>query len=126
MLIVYVLCMCSYCWILCWQSGVGVYSQDQLVVRVFCGVGVYFLSHIVVSVAVGGRMDVVSVCADDRVAVYMDGNDGNPILSKYVFRDSVFDSVWDEDSAFCFDVCVVSVMLGFVHVSGVPVFGFLE
>ena len=48
------------------------------------------------------------------------------ILSVYVFRDSVFDSVWDEDSAFCFDVCVVSVMLGFVHVSGVPIFGFLE
>ena len=92
-------------------------------VRVLCGVCVYFLSHVVVSVAVGGRMDVVSVCADDRVAVYMDGN---PVLSMYVFRDSVFDTVWDEDSAFCFNVCVVGVMWRFMHVSGVPIFGFLE
>ena len=92
-------------------------------VRVFCGVGVDFLSHIVVSVAVGSRMDVVGVCADDRVAVYVDGN---PVLSMYVFRDSVFDPVWDEDSAFCFNVCVVGVMWGFMHVSGVPFFGFLE
>ena len=92
-------------------------------VRVLSGACVNFLSHVVVPVAVSGRVDVVGVCTDYRVAVDMDGE---PVLSVYVFRDSVFDSVWDEDSAFCFDVCVVSVMLGFVHVSGVPVFGFLE
>ena len=92
-------------------------------VRVLSGLCVDFLSHVVVPVAVSRRMDVVGMSADDRVAVDVDGE---PILSVCVFRDSVFHSVWDEDSTFCFDVCVVSVVLGFVHMSGIPVFGFLE
>ena len=63
------------------------------------------------------------MCADDSVSVYVNGY---PILSMYVFSDPVFYSVWNEDSALGFHVCVVCVVWGFVHVSGVPVFGFLE
>ena len=92
-------------------------------VRVFGGACVDFLSHVVVSVAVGRRVDVIGMCADDSIAIDMDGK---PVLSVCVFCDSVFHSVGDEDSAFCFDVCVVCVVLGSVHVSSVPVFGFVK
>ena len=82
-----------------------------------------FLSHDVVSVAVGSGVDVIGVCADNSIAIYVDGE---PVLSVCVFCDSVFHSVRDEDSAFCFYVCVVCVVLRSLHVSSIPVFGFLE
>ena len=91
-------------------------------VRVLSAVCVDFLSHVVVPVAVSRRVDVVGMCSDDRVAVDVAGE---PVLSVCVFRDSVFHSGRDEDSAFCFDVCVVCVVCGFVHVSSVPILGFL-
>lgn len=92
-------------------------------VRVFGGVCVGFLSHGVVPVAVGSGVDVIGVCADDVVAVDVDGE---PVLAVCVFGDSGFHSVRDEDSAFCFGVSVVCVVLRSLHVSGVPVFGFLD
>ena len=43
-----------------------------------------------------------------------------------VFGYPVFDVVRDEDSAFRSRVGIVCVVVGFVHVSCVPVLGFLE
>ena len=92
-------------------------------VWVFGGVCVDFLSHGVVPVAVGSGVDVIGVCADDGAAVDVDGE---PVLSVCVFSDSGFHSIRDEDSAFCFSVGVVCVVFRSLHMSSVPVFGFLD
>ena len=68
-------------------------------------------------------MDVIGVCADDVVAVDVDGE---PVLAVCVFGDSGFHTIWDEDSTFCFGVSIVSMVLVSVHVSRVPVLGFLD
>ena len=92
-------------------------------VGVFGGVCVDFLSHGVVPVAVGRGVDIVGVCADNVITVDVNGE---PVLAVCVFGDSGFHTVWDEDSTFCFGVGVVCVVLGSLHVSSIPVLGFLD
>ena len=92
-------------------------------VGILGGVCVDFESHGVVPVAIGGGMDVVGVCADKVVPVDVDGE---PVLAVCVFGDSGFHAIWNEDSTFCFGVCVVCVVLGSLHVSRIPVLGFLD
>ena len=92
-------------------------------VGVFGSMCVDFLPHGVVSVAVSRGVDIVGVCANNIITVDVNGE---PVLAVCMFGDSVFHIIWDEDSAFCFGVGVVSVVLGSLHVSGIPVLGFLD
>ena len=92
-------------------------------VGVFGSMCVDFLPHGVVSVAVSRGVDIVGVCANNIITVDVNGE---PVLAVCVFGDSGFHSVRDEDSTFCFGVSVVCVVLRSLHVSGVPVFGFLD
>ena len=92
-------------------------------VGVFGSMCVDFLPHGVVSVAVSRGVDIVGVCADNVITVDVNGE---PVLAVCVFGDSGFHTIWDEDSTFCFGVGVVCVVLGSLHVSSIPVFGFLD
>ena len=68
-------------------------------------------------------MDVVGVCADKVVPVDVDGE---PVWTVCVFGDSGFYAIWYEDSTLCFGVSVVCVVLVSLHVSRIPVLGFLD
>ena len=92
-------------------------------VRVLGCVCVDFESHGVVPVAIRGGVDVVGVCADEVVPVDVDGE---PIWAVCMFGDSRFNAVWYENSAFCFRIGVVGVVLVSLHVSRIPVLGFLD
>ena len=82
-----------------------------------------FESHGVVPVAIRGGVDVVGVCADEVVPVDVDGE---PVWAVCMFGDSRFYTIWYEDSTFCFGIGVVCVVLVSLHVSRIPVLGFLD
>ena len=92
-------------------------------VGILGGVCVDFESHGVVPVAIRGGVDVVGVCADEVVPVDVDGE---PVWAVCMFGDSRFNAVWYEDSAFCFCIGVVSMVLISLHVPRVPVLGLLN